>query len=105
MYLKDVKAKKKCVYCNMCGKNRSVGLDFFFSTQATETHILAIIMLHQHTFCVYKGKGKLKLPITRENFVLFAVYQFLFCFVNMFLENVEKGLDRHLVRMRTNLRY
>ena len=53
-------------------------------------HILAVIMLHQHKFCVYKGKRKLELPITCENFVLFVLYQFLFCFVNNFLENVEK---------------
>ena len=45
-------------------------------------HILAVIMLHQHKFCVYKGKRKLKLLITCEDFVLFAVKQFLFCFVN-----------------------
>ena len=49
-------------------------------------HILAvIIMLHQHKFCV-----KLKLLITWENFVVFALYRFLFCFVNIFLQNVEK---------------
>ena len=53
-------------------------------------HILAVVMLHQHTFCVYKDKRKLKLLITCENFVLFVLYQFLFCFVNIFLENVEK---------------
>ena len=53
-------------------------------------HILAVIMLHQHKFCVYKGKRKLQLPVSFENFVLFEIYQFLFCFVNFFLENVEK---------------
>ena len=37
-----------------------------------------------------KEKRKLKLPITCENFVLFALYQFLFCFVNIVLENVEE---------------
>ena len=58
---------------------------YFFSTQTTET----AVMLHQHKFCVNKGKRKLKLSITCEN-VLFALYQFLFCFVNIFLENVEK---------------
>ena len=41
-----------------------------FSTQTTEMHILAVIMLHQHKFCVYNGKRKLKLLITCENFVL-----------------------------------
>ena len=46
---------------------------FFFSTQTTEMHILAVIVLHQHKFCVYKGKRKLKLLITRENFVLFVL--------------------------------
>ena len=57
-------------------------------------HILAVIMLHQHKFCVYKGKRKPKLQITCENFVLFALYQFLFCFVNILLEIVEKNYNR-----------
>ena len=75
-------------------KNGSVGWDFFFffllffffffTTQTTEMHILAVIMLHQHKFCVYKGKRKLKLLITCEIFVLLALEQFLFCFVNIF---------------------
>ena len=56
-------------------------------------HILAVIMFYQHTFCVYKGKSKLKLPITCENVVLFALYQLLFCFVNIILENVETSLQ------------
>ena len=47
-------------------------------------HMLAVIMLHQNTFCVYKGKRKLKL------LVHFALQQVLFCFANIFLENVEK---------------
>ena len=34
-------------------------------------HILAVIMLHQHKFCVYKGKRKLKLLITCKNFEFF----------------------------------
>ena len=41
-------------------------------------HILAVIILHQHKFYVYKGKRKLKLLSTCENFV------------NIFLENVKK---------------
>ena len=65
-----------------------------FLIQRTEMHILPVIMLHQHKFCVYKGKRKLKSPITCENFVLFALYQFLFCFVTIFLENVEKFIVR-----------
>ena len=64
----DTMAKKKSyVYCNMSGKNGSVDRDFFFfffffffSSQTTEMHILAVIMLHQHKFGVYKGKRKLK---------------------------------------------
>ena len=43
------------------------------STQTTEMHILAVIMLHQNKFCVYKGKRKLKLLITCGNFVLFVL--------------------------------
>ena len=53
-------------------------------------HILAVIILHLHKFCMYKGQRKLKLSITCETFVFFALYQFLFCFVNIVLENVEK---------------
>ena len=56
-------------------------------------HILAVIMLHQQKLCVYKGKRKLKLLSTCENFVPFALYQLLVCFVNIFLENVEKSLQ------------
>ena len=51
-----------CIFCFY--------LPVFFSIQTIEMHILAVIMLHQHKFCVYKGKRKLKLPITCENFVL-----------------------------------
>ena len=32
----------------------------YFATQTTEMHILAVMMLHQHKFGVYKGKRKLK---------------------------------------------
>ena len=65
-----------------CLKKKRVGRSgfFFFSTQTTEMYILAVIMLHQHKFCIYKEKRKLKLLITCENFVLLALYQFLFCF-------------------------
>ena len=79
----------------MSGKKRVGQSDcfLFFSTQTNEMHILAVIMLHRHKFCVYKGKRKLKLPITCENIVLFALYQFLFWFVNIVLENVEKSLQ------------
>ena len=86
--------KTKGVFTVTClKKNGSVVrnfffLIFFFSTQTTEMHMLAAIRLHLHKFCVFKGKRKLKLLITCENFVLFA--QFLFCSVNTFLENVEK---------------
>ena len=43
-------------------------------------NILAVIILHQHEFCVYKGKRKLRLLVKS------------FCFLkNLFrLENVEK---------------
>ena len=39
------------------------------------------MMLYQHKVCVYKGKGKLQLLITCENFV---DQQFLFYFVFFF---------------------
>ena len=74
LYNSVLDTKKCCVYCNMSGKNGSVGRDFlllllFFS----EMHkvILAVIMLHQHKVCVYKGKRKLKLLIACENLVNF----------------------------------
>ena len=57
--------------------------------------MLAVIMLHQHKFCVYKGNRKLKLPIICENFVLFALYQFLFYFGGR-AEGVER-VDRVIV--------
>ena len=77
-------------------KNGSVGRDFIiiiiisFSTQTTEMHKLAVIMLHQHKFCVYKRKIKIKLLITSENFVLFAAFAVFILFCKYFLENVEK---------------
>ena len=52
-------------------------------------HISAVLVLQQRRFCVYKGKRELKLPITFENFVHFALYQFLLCFVNIVIENME----------------
>ena len=39
---------------------------------------------------MYEVKGRQKLPIICENF---ALYQFLFCFVNIVLEKVEKSLQ------------
>ena len=49
------------------------------------------IMLHHHKCCVYKGKRKLKLLITYENFVLFALEVFILLFkLFFFFENVEK---------------
>ena len=82
--------EKMCVYCNMSGNNESVVI---FSTQTTEMNILAVIILHEHQFCVYKGKRKLTLPLTCENVVSFSLYQFLFCFVNIsFLKNLEKNV-------------
>ena len=75
-----MRPEKSCVYCNISGKNGSVGRDFlkiylfiFFSTQTAEMHVLAVIMLHQHKFCVYKGNRKLKLLNTCEYFIVFAL--------------------------------
>ena len=61
-----------------------------FSTQTNELHILAFSMLHQH---IYKGKRKLQLPITCETFVLFELFQFLFCFVNILFRKCGKCLQ------------
>ena len=72
-------------------------------------HTLAVITLQQHKFCVYIGKGKLKLPNTCENLIIFALKQFLFYFVIFlfilfffffFLENVEKNHSRGSVRLQ-----
>ena len=62
----------------MPDKNASVGrnLLFFYSTR-TKMHILAVMLLHQHRFCVYKRKKKkkkkLKILTACETFVLFAL--------------------------------
>ena len=60
--------QKFCLTVTCLEKNESVGRDLFifffffgfcflfFLTQITEVHILAVIMLHQHQFCDYKGK-------------------------------------------------
>ena len=56
-------------------------------------HILAVVMLHQHKYCVYKGKRKLKLLITCE------VTLYFLCFVNIFfLENWGVGGGGRRVR-------
>ena len=44
-------------------------------------HNLTLNMRRPHTFCVYIGLRKLKLLFTYE---IFAFYQFLGCFVNIF---------------------
>ena len=53
---------------------RYVGILFFLNPN-WNAHIGAVIMLHQHKFCVYKGQRKLKLLITCENFVLFVRFK------------------------------
>ena len=84
------KAKNKsCVYCNMSGKKWVGRSGFCFSTRTTGMHIF-VIMLHQHKFCVYKGKCLLKLLITCENFVFLCFNSFYFALQIFFLENAEK---------------
>ena len=72
-------------------------------------------LLHQHRFlstCIME-KRKLKLLIVSGNFALFVLlksdYQFLFCFVNIFLENVEKkftvGVLERVGVIRVNIPY
>ena len=56
-----------------------VGRLGFFSTQTTDMHILAIIMLHQHKFCVYKGKRKLKFQLLVNT--LYYTFCALFVFI------------------------
>ena len=53
-------------------------------------HILAVIMLHQHKFCVYKGKRKLKLLITCENFVLFVLLTVFILLCNLLFKKMWK---------------
>ena len=55
----------------MSGKKWVGRSGFFLSLLFSEMHILAVIMVHQHKVCVYKGKRKLKLPIACENLVYF----------------------------------
>ena len=50
--------QKKVVFTVTClGKNGLVVRDFL-SLLFSEMHILAVIMVHQHKVCVYKGKRK-----------------------------------------------
>ena len=49
-------------------------------------HFLAVSMLEQHRFCVYKEKGKVKLLIPCENFCSPIIY-FSFALL-IFLENL-----------------
>ena len=77
-------------YCNMSGKKWVGRSGYFFPTHM---HISA----DHYGFCIHiKEKKKLKLLIASANFVLFVLlmsdYQFLFCFVNIFLVNTEKKL-------------
>ena len=54
-------------------------------------HILAVIMLRQHRYCVYKVKRKLKLLITCEKLcTFFALIVFILLCKYFFLENVER---------------
>ena len=75
MCMRIVRPKKVVFTVTCLGKNRSVGRVFFFNPNNGNgnAHIFAVIMLHQHKFCVDKGNRKLKLLITCENFVLFAL--------------------------------
>ena len=50
-------------------------------------HILTLNMRRPHIFCVYIGLRKLKLLFTCE---VFAFYQFLGCFVNIFWKILGK---------------
>ena len=71
---KKKKKKKKVVFTvTYLGKNGLVGRDFFLSVLLlfSEMHILAVIMVHQHKICVYKGIRKLKLLIICENLLYF----------------------------------
>ena len=54
----------------MSEKNGLVGRDFLLLL-FSEMHILAVIMLHLHKVCVYKGKRKLKLLVACENLIYF----------------------------------
>ena len=74
------KKKKSCVYCNMSGKKNGSGFFFFFffffflqPKQLKCIYWLLFLLVYQLKFCVYKGKRKLKLLITCENFVLCAL--------------------------------
>ena len=51
---------------------------YLYAPQTTDMHILAIIMLHQHKFCVYKGKRKLKFRLLVNTLYTFCA---LFVFI------------------------
>ena len=95
--------RKKVVFTVTClDINGSVGQNsfvcvcvFFFFFQSKQL---------KRTYCgchyaspaksgVYKGKRKLKLLITCENFVRFALEQFFIMLWNIILENVEKKIQ------------
>ena len=75
------KIKKSCVYCNISGL-KWVGRSgfFFLNPNNRNAHIVTVIILHQHKFCVYKGKRKLKLLIctfcTLTVFIMLCKYFF-----------------------------
>ena len=57
-------------------------------------HILAVIMLHQHKFCVYKGKRKLKYRLLANTLYTFcALFVFILLCKYFFRKCGKKSLQ------------
>lgn len=72
--------KKSCFTVTFQDKKGLEGWDFFFQLQCK---FFADIMLHRHTFCIYKGQRKVKsanfvLSMSNHHFLL--VFQIFFFF-------------------------
>ena len=78
----------------MSGKKKWIGrLGFFFQPNTMKCTCWLSLCYTNIIFVFIDKKRKLKLPITCENCVVFALYQFFFFFVNIILENVAKNIE------------
>ena len=73
------------VFTVTCLEQKWVGRSgsFFQPKQLNCTYWLSLCFTSKK-LCFYKGKRKLLLAVSCEKFVLFALYEFLFCFVNIY---------------------
>ena len=85
------------------GRKTVVLFYFFFLAWTTQLHIMTLNMRRPHTFRVYIGLRNLKLLLTCE---IFAFYQFLGCFVNIYWKirgkNLQSGVLGRIGRVTVN---